>query len=218
MAALPSPCGCRWGLDRDEAACWARMGARRHRQGLPRRRRRRQRPPAPPQGGPGCSSLFGALYELGPQLVDGRLGLQPNPGAGLSDVVQLAGRWPQRGRGGRRRWKQPLLLSSAPPLHRLLEPALSAALHRPACRHRLQRGRRGSASPRSRPLLLPGRMRMQRCWGPAPASRAQPAPCVCAAGGKRGVPRDEMTLAADLYCALQVAASCSLSALAIQSP
>lgn len=33
------------------------------------------------QGGPGCSSLFGAFYELGPQLVDEGLGLQANPGA-----------------------------------------------------------------------------------------------------------------------------------------
>lgn len=47
-------------------------------------------PPAPapldhlgshaPQGGPGCSSLFGAFYELGPELVGEDLSLRPNPG------------------------------------------------------------------------------------------------------------------------------------------
>jgi hypothetical protein len=32
------------------------------------------------QGGPGCASLFGAFYELGPELVAEDLSLQPNPG------------------------------------------------------------------------------------------------------------------------------------------
>ena len=44
------------------------------------------------QGGPGCASLFGAFCELGPDLVDGELGLQPNPG----------GCWPCRRRVARR--------------------------------------------------------------------------------------------------------------------
>ena len=46
---------------------------------------RRHRPPPPCaaallQGGPGCASLFGAFYELGPELVNADLNLRPNPG------------------------------------------------------------------------------------------------------------------------------------------
>lgn len=39
----------------------------------------------PAQGGPGCASSFGNLYELGPMLVTPSLELEPNPGKTAPD-------------------------------------------------------------------------------------------------------------------------------------
>ena len=106
------------------------------------------------QGGPGCASLFGNFFELGPELVDENLDLQPNPGK--PPVVPLGSRW----RLGQTRacrsseaccstmeagallCRRMLMQTAVKPIHcRILGAPLRAAVHRSAGGRRLQRAR-----------------------------------------------------------------------------